>query len=470
MTDPRLKYQAQVISDLNKSCELHPAQKLIAKAVFYEGKKKIFVECARKFGKTTSIPYCAYRQCMSFPGSVVYIIGPFLKQMKEIIWVDGRITHFLHKDVEDKYVESINNSELRITFKNGSMIKCDGADNYEAFRGPNPHMVLYDEFKDHHPQFHIGMDPNLMSHNAPLLVFGTPPENDDNPFVVMAEDVKVDPDGAYFNFPSWANPHLDKEWLKKKKAELIRKGQWDVWMREYEAKRVKGGSNAIFPMFNKDRHIIKYETILAEVRRYPRDWEYVYQFDPGSRTVFAGAAMVCNKRTKKFVVVDEIYEKEPIKQSTGVVYPMARTQMDSIRTYQDDWIEGYDNAAAWFANEVLFQYDRNLMPCEKDVKTKNDKESMIKDMMLNGFFFITDKCVNLKSEIDNYIKDEKGSTKKCRDHLLDCVRYGLNAINYEFIPDMAIKTVDDEKRFYRMEEERSSSLNSEDSLCDWLYE
>ena len=170
MIDQKVRYQAQVIEDLKKSCDLHDAQRLIAKAVFFDGKKKIFVECGRKFGKTTSIPYCAYRQCMSFPGSVVYIIGPFLKQMKEIIWVDGRITHFLAKNLHDKYISGINNTELRVMFHNGSMIKCDGADNYEAFRGPNPHMVLYDEFKDHHPKFHEGMDPNLMSHNAPLLV------------------------------------------------------------------------------------------------------------------------------------------------------------------------------------------------------------------------------------------------------------------------------------------------------------
>ncbi len=470
MIDPKVRYQAQVIEDLKKSCDLHDAQKLIAKAVFFDGKKKIFVECGRKFGKTTIIPYCAYRQCMSFPGSVVYIIGPFLKQMKEIIWVDGRITNFLAKHLHDKYISGINNTELRVMFHNGSMIKCDGADNYEAFRGPNPHMVLYDEFKDHHPKFHEGMDPNLMSHNAPLLVFGTPPENDDNQFVTMADDVKIDPDGAYFNFPSWANPHLDKEWLKKKKAELIRKGQWDVWAREYEAKRVKGGSNAIFPMFAKDKHIVKYETVISEVRRYPKDWEYVYQFDPGSRTVFAGLACICNKRTKKFVVVDEIYEKTAMRQTTGVIYPMARTQMDTIRPYNDDWLEGYDHAAAWFANEVLFQYERALMPCEKDVKTKNDKESMIRDMMLNGFFFITDKCVNLKSEIENYIKDEKGSTKKCSDHALDCVRYALNAINYDFTPDMAIKTVDDEKRFYRMDEERRTDVDPVYDMCDWLYE
>ena len=470
MIDSRVKYQAQVIADLTKSCELHPAQKAVAKSVFIDGKKKIFGEAGRKFGKTTLIPYCAYRQCMSFPVSIVYIIGPFLKQMKEIIWVDGRITHFLHKDIESLYVEGINNSELRITFKNGSMIKCDGADNYEAFRGPNPHMVIYDEFKDHHPMFHIGMDPNLMSHNAPLLVFGTPPENDDNQFVRMAEDTKIDPDGAYFNFPSWANPYLSKDWLKKKKAELIRTGQWDVWAREYEAKRVKGGSNSIFPMFSKDKHVIKYETILAEVRRYPKDWEFVYQFDPGSRTVFAGAAMVCHKYTKKFVVVDEIYEKEAMRQTTGVIYPMAQTQMQSIRIKEDDWLEGYDHAAAWFANEVLFQYDKNLMPCEKDVKTKGDKESMMRDMMMNGFFFVTDKCVNLISEIDNYIKDEKGSTKKCRDHLLDCVRYGLNAISYDFTPDMAIKTVDEDKRFYRMEEEKKELHDPIYDLCDWLYD
>ena len=43
MIDPKVRYQAQVIEDLKKSCDLHDAQKLIAKAVFFDGKKKIFV-------------------------------------------------------------------------------------------------------------------------------------------------------------------------------------------------------------------------------------------------------------------------------------------------------------------------------------------------------------------------------------------------------------------------------------------
>lgn len=421
MSESALRYQAQVIKDINDSVTLHDGQKAIAKSVFVDGKKIVFVECGRKFGKTSSIPYCAYRQCMSFPGSIVYIIGPFLKQMKEIIWVDGRLTHFLHKDVADKYVESRNGTELRIIFKNGSMIKCDGADNYEAFRGPNPHMVIYDEFKDHHPKFHEGMDPNLASNNAPLLIFGTPPETDDNLFVRMAEDAKVDPDAVWFNFPSWVNPHLDKNWLKKKKEQLIRRGEHDVWLREYCAKRVKGGHNAIFPMFERSKHVVEYETVLAEIRRYPKDWEYYYEFDPGSRSVFAGLAMVINKRTKKVVCVDEIYETDNRKQSTGKIYPTADVQMETIHGYRDNWMQGYDNAAAWFANEVLDQFDVNLMPCEKDVKTKNNKESMIKDMMNMGFFFATDKCKNLISEIENYVKDEKGDTKKCKDHLLDCI-------------------------------------------------
>lgn len=466
-----LEYQAQIIEDLSTAITLHAGQKAIAKSIFIDGKKVIFVECGRKFGKTDGIPYISWRWALSFPGSVIYIIGPFMKQMKEIIWADGRLTGFLNQDLRDKYQVKSNASELRITFGNGSFIKCDGADNYEAFRGPNPHLVLYDEFKDHNPKFHMGMDPNLMSHKAPLVIFGTPPETDDNQFVRMADDCKVDPDGAYFNFPSWVNPHLDRQWLKKKKEQLIRLGQWDVWAREYEAKRVKGGCNAIFPMFNKKRHVIKHETILAEVRRYPKDWDYFYSFDPGSRSVFGTLSAVIHKKTKKVVFMNEIYEKDTNNMSTGKIYPIAQVQMDTVNPMMDRWMEIYDHAAAWFANEVRDQFDKNILPCEKDSGTKQNKESLMKDMMNNGFFYVTDACPNFIIEIENYVKDEKGKTDKCADHLLDNARYILNAANYDLTPDMTLLEHNEDKRYYTIDEDRKNDVDDVyHNMFEYLYE
>ena len=300
---------------------------------------------------------------------------------------------------------------------------------------------------------------------------GTPPDGDQNLFCKMAKEIKEDKqDGLFLTFPSWNNPHVDREWFKKQKKRLIERGEYDVFQREYEAKMVFGGHRAVFPMFNRARHVLKYESVIADVRRHPKDYEYYYSYDPASRSVFAGQAMIINKLTKKAIIVDEIYERETRKMSAGIIYPASCAQMEIINPFEDKWTLVYDNAAAWFQTEVLNQFDRNMVPCEKDIKTKQNKESMIKDMFNYDMLFVTDKCVNTISEIENYIIDDKGKTDKCADHEIDNSRYILNVANYTFTPDMAIKTVDDEKRFYRMDEERASDVDPIYDLCSWLYE
>ena len=466
-----IQYQAQVITDLNSCVTLHDGQKMIAKAIFIDGKKRVFAQLGRKAGKTTIMPYTSYRRCMSFPNSVVYIVAPFLNQAKELLWADHRMTHFLSDDLMKKYGVKLNNSEMRVSFENGSFIKLLGADNPESSRGVNPDMIIFDESKDISSTFFEGIEPNLAARNGVLLMVGTPPSTDQNLFCKMAKEIKNDPDGLFLQLPSWTNPHIDKEWFKKQKQRLIDRGEYDVWQREYEAKLVFGGHNSIFPMFSRKRHIIKYETILAEIRRYPKDYEYYYGFDPGSSLCFAGMSMVLNKKTKKVIFMDEIYEKRTLETSTGKIYPTAKMQMDIVQSYEDKWNIVYDSAALWFANEVANQFDRNIMPCEKDIKTKNDKISMIKDMMNYDFFYMTDRCPNFAMEIENYVMDEKGSTNKCADHLLDVARYNLNAANYDFTPDMTLISHNEDKRYYTMEEDKKNDVDDVyHNMFEYLYE
>ena len=145
MNDHRLAYHAQVVKDLSKAVTLHDGQKLVAKAIFVDEKKRVFVQCGRKWGKTSVIPYCAYRLAMMKSNSAIFIIAPFLNQARELLWADHRITHFLPHDIAERHGVALNNSDLRVMFGNGSYIKLLGADNKEAGRGVNPDMIIFDE-------------------------------------------------------------------------------------------------------------------------------------------------------------------------------------------------------------------------------------------------------------------------------------------------------------------------------------
>ena len=52
--------------------------------------------------------------------------------------------------------------------------------------------------------------------------------------------------------------------------------------------------------------------------------------------------------------------------------------------------------------------------------------------MLADLFFCSERCKSFSFEVVNYIVDDKGKIPKENDHLRDALRYGLNAIAYDF--------------------------------------
>lgn len=430
-----LAYTANILKDLHARFVPHDGQIPIGKALFYDNKKFVFLECGRKFGKSELLIYCLYRYALSRPSSACYYIAPFMKQAKELIWANNRLQNFLYRGTDSslvqKYIASVNNTEMRITFFNGSFIKLDGADNYEAYRGINPHCIAYDEFKDHNPKFHEGMEPNLATFQAPCIFVGTPPENEHNHFIRIADSIREDmEDGAYFCMPTHMNPHIDKKWLEKTKQRLIARGELDVYLREYEAKRVKGGRNAIFPMFDRHQHVVRYDMVVAEIKKAYKDYSFYCTFDPASASVFAVLITAVHKYTRKVYHLDCVYATNTKEMSTRPIWDTAKRKLREIMPVFDKWAFTHDEAAAWFANELRDITEEqgddvvNSMPTHKSMSKKDAGLSLIKDQMLFGYWYCTDRCEKLIFEIENCVRDDKLKIAKENDHLLDCIAEG----------------------------------------------
>lgn len=482
-----LSYEVQVIEDLSLCWEPHPEQAKVKNALFYDNKKLVFIECGRKYGKTEALCYILYRFAMLFPRSACYYIAPFQKQAKEIVWANGRLQNFFQPIVDpktkrthrghtyaeslqirdeliDKYGLRVNDSEMRLWFGNGSFLKLDGADNHQAYRGISPSIIVYDEFKDHHPKFHVGMDPNLAAFDAPLVIVGTPTEGDEsncNQFNSLADFAKVDENSAYFNAPTSCNPHISKKFLDRKKAELFARGEDDKWYREYEAKRVKSGAKSIFPMFEDmekgeyTRHVRPRADLKNLVFKSRKDWQFFMVFDPASASTFGVLFGAINKFNKKVVILDEIYEQKKANMSAGMIFPRALEILDKYSVIHSDVRFIYDNAATWFANEVGIQFGYGLEPCMKDIKEKESRLSLIKDMFNYNFLLISEDCVKLRWEIGEYRTDENNKILKENDHLLDCLRYMLANAYYNRLEYHLIEETTD-RRAYKLGEEDDS--------------
>ncbi|MBA3754832.1 MAG: hypothetical protein H0X02_00755 [Nitrosomonas sp.] len=440
------KYLAIVLRDLDSLWKPHAGQLQVGIAFFLKGLKKIFVRCGRKFGKTELACYILYRIALSKPNQHCYYIAPTYKQAKELVWENGRLPNFLGK-LGAKYIEGKpSETEHRIRFKNGSFIKIDGSENYEAYRGINPHAVVYDEYKDFHPKFHEGMEPNLATHEAPIFIFGTPPDTEDHPFCRTEIGIQRDEEGAAFTMPSDTNPYISKKWLENMRETLVARGEWHVWMREYMAEIVPSGALHIFPMFQAPRiapdgkfeghtkHVRPHAELMEEILRHPKDYTYHAIYDPASTSCFGHISAAVHKRTKKVTCLEEIYEKNKDKTSSKQIWPRAWAIKDSIMPRRDWWRDVYDYAAAWFANEIKDEYKESMIPCVKDLKDKVVKLSSIKDFIREDLFFVSDHCPKLVWEMRNYATDEEGKIPKKNDHLIDCLRYLFNDAHLHTTP------------------------------------
>ena len=171
---------AEIHEDLHERFTPHTGQIPIGTAIFYSLFKFIFVVAGRSFGKSRIAAYISVRIARENPNTTNYIFGPFIGQMNEIYWQ----TKIVHNLIPEEEIESINNTEMRITLKNGSFIRVCGAENFEAFRGVklNPNSIcIIEELKDIRKAFIDAFLPNLSVNDPILMMIGTPPYREYNP-------------------------------------------------------------------------------------------------------------------------------------------------------------------------------------------------------------------------------------------------------------------------------------------------
>jgi len=417
----------------------------------------IFLECGRKFGKTEIVCYFLWRLALTRPGGYYYL-APEQKQAREILWAPKRILTFGPQE----YIAGVNNTEMRITFINGSFIKVDGSDNYDSYRGIEPHGIAYDEFRNFRPEFHAAMGPNLGVHSAPLLITTTPPERDLEHYDSLLNECKAS--GDYFHGTTFDNPHVSREFYEKEKEKLYARGEADVWERENMARRVRGGKKSIFPMF-AERHVMRDEILAMMINkdRHKMDWFVVA--DPGTTSCFAVIFGAVHRYTKCVYIIREIYEKRQSETSTSLIVPrVSKLKEEAYPGYIARGIEFdhvYDEAAAWFATEALNSFGESedhadsavWTPTNKSLRDKLSGLSAIKDAMNYGLFVVSDACPNVSWEIVNYLKDDHNKPIKENDHLIDCIRYAFDFHKIGFAQESEAKPTTEARRGYRIEDD-----------------
>ena len=462
----KIRYRDQdIIEQILSKWTPHQGQIKIGQALFRDGYKSIFVQCGRKFGKTELITYILWAWAYLYPGASCYYIAPFMKQAKEILWANRRMQTFGPRE----WIKDVNNSELRVNFANDSFIKLDGSDNFDAYRGIEPHILVMEEYKDHRPEFMESMRPNLAVYDAPIIFIGTPPESSDNIFLTDAEEHKHDPNKFFYKATSLENPHIDRAWLDEEKARLYARGEGDVWEREYMAEFVRGGANKIFPML-KEEMVKPHDELVESIQRDKRKLEWFLCADPAAASIFAVLFGAYNPYTKEWFILDEIYESSQAEMTVERIGMKILSKRNELFAYRwKEWRQIYDEAETWFMNEMLDRFSEAFEPTHKMKTDKTTGISLTKDIMFHKKIHISSRCTKFFWELDNYQKDKNGKIPKKHDHLIDCFRYMLHAAAYDYIEQKEfIEERDSDKRMFKLEDDFPGFDGTGERKDEWM--
>jgi hypothetical protein len=129
----------------------------------------ICVVAGRRFGKThLSIRQLCYHA--KEPDRNVWYVAPTYKQAKQIVW-----RKLKHKLQDLRWAKKVNESELSIELKNGSLISLKGADNADSLRGVGLDYLILDEFADISQEaWYEVLRPTLADKEGGALFIGTP--------------------------------------------------------------------------------------------------------------------------------------------------------------------------------------------------------------------------------------------------------------------------------------------------------
>lgn len=453
--NPQIIEYGTFLNSLNSLWTPHEAQFKILTSLFKEGKKRVFVNCGRKFGKTELALYFLKRKALERPGSVLYYVSKTQESAKDIVWKNRRLQSFGPKGYLKEGKEGIKETEGSIHFKNGSSIYLVGSNmDVDSLVGVEPYAVVYDEYRTHNPAFHETMDPNYAPYDAQLLILSTPPKLEDiesgktRHYRDMINVCSENDLYEYYNFSSFENPNENvQKYLVRKKEELYSIGLGYVWEREYMARIVPGDKNTVFGEISDDL-LSPHLDVMRTIREDEGKFEFFTITDPSGQKRWGVLFAALDPYDKTLYLLDSIVldasdERQKVQMSALILWDLIEKKMKKIlpNSKHSDWNHIYDSSESFFANSVNIHVDSSieLTPVNKNRKGFGVEEgfSAIRDLISSDSIVFSDRVSTLILELQGIQFDPiSGKAKKVFDELTDCLRYLISEINDVFESDL----------------------------------
>lgn len=464
-----------------------PGQTIMGKQIFSVGTRRNIFQFGRDSGKSFGGSYCMDRFAVTTPKTYSVAVFPERSQGQKILWDSGYLRDKIPQEYwfDGDYDKAFNKSELLIRLDNESYIQILGSDNPDSLRGIKPDFCNFDEMRDFKSDVYDIMEANLVGKILNILT--TPPDTEGS----YTEIVKMFKDEIslgnknffYLELPTYVASSryapggpLHEE-LMGIKRRLIKRGETSKWLREYEAKFIPGGVGSVFKKYQGNkRHIERSASFLkAHLKGLTSKLSWFCVCDPSQNGTFAVLYIAVDRTAGIIYVLGEECVSDNADTGSLDMWARMKAGMRSHHPFPTRWHVIYDEAAAWFYNDLdrhgVFNRDDEpeVEPTHKSLIDKTDQMSLAKDIFASrGRIYISrEGCPNFIQQIENYVTNKKGEYHKDQpDDFIDTFRYFLAGANFEPF-EVPLEELQDELEDYSLEgrikarESREKALTGE---------
>lgn len=191
----------------------------ILDALENKGYKRVLAIMPRRAGKdVTAFNYCI-RYLLKKP-CVIYYIFPTYSQGRKILWENlnnagQRILDYIPEEV----IESVHQQEMSVKFRNGSLFKVLGSDNWDSLVGTNPSGIVYSEYSLQDPAAYQYLRPAIAANDGWILILSTPRGH--NHLYSMYQMAKNNPDWFCYKLTLDDTKHIPLIEIERDRSEGI---------------------------------------------------------------------------------------------------------------------------------------------------------------------------------------------------------------------------------------------------------
>jgi len=376
--------------------------------LFEDNSRHQVIVAHRRFGKTSYGIKKIILQAAEKPGSRYWYVAPTYKQAKMIAW--RMIQDYCPKEL----IAKKNESELYLTFVNGSIIELKGSDKPDSLRGPGLDGLVLDEYSVQQSNIYTEiLRPALADKHGWTIKIGTPKGK--NHFYddwIMT--------GAKYLFKASDTKIIDEKELDEARKEMSP----DEYNQEFECEFLYFAGQ-IYKEFKEDLHVLRRPFKIND------SWYQQAAIDHGQHNPACALFFMVDFDGRIFVF-DEYYNPGRVSEHCQAIISKGHNLktlplLDASAFSKDREKDGqeYSIADEYRDNGV------QCLPAQNNAGSVRAGINRVKEYFSQNKLFVFANCENLIRELQTYRwKDRKKvdanapeEPLKVNDHACDALRY-----------------------------------------------